>query len=351
MSAIFDRERLDVLVAEGLLRSQRHPEADLWIYNYTERTQYENHWTPETLACRGLILDTESKIVARPFAKFFNYGTPQAADLPVEPFTVTEKIDGSLGILYYLGGQPQIATRGSFISEQAMEGTRMLADYDFEHADAQTPLFEIIYPENRIVVDYGGRRELVLLAVIDNATGRESCMGWSGLAATRYDHSDIEALAALEEPNREGFVVAFESGVRVKVKFAEYVRLHKIVTGVNARNVWEAMRDGDDLDSLLDGVPDEIYDWITRTRDELQAAFDEVELESRLAFDARPGGMDRKQTAEWFKVAAEAPAYVRGPNLAVLFKMLDGKPYADLIWKNIRPEPETPASILSLESA
>jgi hypothetical protein len=47
--SVFDRERLDALVAEGWLRSQRHREADLWIYNYTERTQYENHWMPETL--------------------------------------------------------------------------------------------------------------------------------------------------------------------------------------------------------------------------------------------------------------------------------------------------------------
>lgn len=51
----WDRERLDALVQEGWLRSQRHPEADLWIYNYTEKTQFESYWTPETLACRGLI--------------------------------------------------------------------------------------------------------------------------------------------------------------------------------------------------------------------------------------------------------------------------------------------------------
>ena len=53
----FDRERLEALVAEGWLSSQRHPDADLWIYNYTKKTQYEDHWTAETLVCRGLILD------------------------------------------------------------------------------------------------------------------------------------------------------------------------------------------------------------------------------------------------------------------------------------------------------
>jgi RNA ligase len=338
----FDREHLDALVAEGWLRCQRHPEAALWIYNYTEQTQYKNHWTPETLACRGLILDLDGGIVARPFAKFFNYGRPQVPRLPVEPFTVTEKIDGSLGILYYLGGEPRIATRGSFIGEQAVKGTRMLADYDFEHAPAQTPLFEIIYPENRIVVDYGDRRELVLLAVLDNASGHESSMAWSGTTAARYDHEDIDALAAFEEPNREGFVVAFQSGLRVKVKFAEYVRLHKIVTGVNARSVWEALRGGDDLASLLDGVPDEIYAWIARTRDHIEAAYDAEQTTAHAVFDARPAG-DRKTLAAYFLAS--------GANAAVLFKMLDGKPYEDLIWKAIRPEPQTPATINLAEAA
>ena len=33
---MFDRERLDALVSDGWLRSQRHPDADLWIYNYND---------------------------------------------------------------------------------------------------------------------------------------------------------------------------------------------------------------------------------------------------------------------------------------------------------------------------
>src|SRR4051812_16526347 len=114
---MFDREHLDAMVADGWLRAQRHPDADLWIYNYTPQTQYENHWTPETLACRGLILDVDGDVVARPFPKFFNWGTPQAEGLPLhEPFVVTEKFDGSLGILYMLDGQTFIASRGSFTS-------------------------------------------------------------------------------------------------------------------------------------------------------------------------------------------------------------------------------------------
>lgn len=337
-----DRELLDSLVAEGWLRSQRHPDADLWIYNYTEKTQYENHWTPETLACRGLILDAAGGIVARPFSKFFNYGTPQAV-IPAERFSVTEKIDGSLGILYYVDGEPAIATRGSFVSEQAREGTAMLKGYDYEHAQGETPLFEIVYPSNRIVVDYGDRRELVLLAVINNATGRDSCMAWSGPAAAQIESDDIDRLHDFAKANAEGFVVAFESGQRVKVKFAEYVRLHKIVTGVNARMIWESMRDGDDLDALLTDIPDEIHEWISATRDGLIVAYRGMEAECAHVYSLRPNTDDRKTLAGFFLGS--------GANPAVLFRMLDGKTHDDLIWKAIKPGPLTPDRVFTEDVA
>lgn len=338
-----DRELLESMVADGWLRTQRHPDADLWIYNYTEKTQYENHWTPETLMCRGLILDADGAIVARPFSKFFNYGTPQAVIPAGESFSVTEKIDGSLGILYYVGGEPRIATRGSFASEQAVEGTRMLADYSFEHRDDDTPLFEIVYPSNRIVVDYGDRRELVLLAVLDNETGRESAMAWSGPVAAHIDVDDIDRLQDLSATNAEGFVVAFESGQRVKVKFAEYVRLHKIVTGVNARMIWESLKNGDDLNALIKDLPDEIYAWVDTTRAGLWDAFNEVLHGAHLVFVDRPDTEDRKTLAAYFQAS--------GANTAVLFRLLDDKPFDDLIWKAIKPRPLTPDRVFSEDVA
>ena len=330
----FDLELLDDLVTNGWLRRARHPEADLWIYNYTERTQYENHWTPETLACRGLILDEAGEVVARPFPKFFNHGTPQAGPIPYGPCVATEKVDGSLGIVYDLDGEQYIATRGSFTSEQAIEGTKMLREGRLEPTPDHTTLFEIVYPENRIVVDYGDRRELVLLGSIEKATGRGRAFlpMWSGRAVSHYRGDDIDALLNwADQSNREGFVLTWpEVGHRRKIKFDEYVRLHRVVTGINARSVWESMRDGDDLDGLLQGVPDEIFDWVTKTRAALLAAFNDEADRALVVWNAMPdSATTRGQVAEYFK-ASDA-------NLAVLFRMLDGKPYDDLIWKAIKP--------------
>jgi RNA ligase len=333
----FDRERLQALVGEGWLSCQRHPDADLWIYNYTRKTQYEGHWTAETLVCRGLILNEAGVVVARPFSKFFNYPSPQVPSIPAEPFVVTEKIDGSLGILYYLDGQPHIATRGSFTSRQAIEGTAILREQEIERVDGETPLFEIVYPANRIVVDYKQRRELTLLAAISNETGTDRPLPrYSGPVVEHHEHTDIDRLAAMEEENREGFVVAFASGLRVKIKFAEYARLHKIVTEISARMIWESMRDGDDIDRLLPGLPQDVYRWIVATRASITQAFEEEVQRTVTTFQARPETSDRKALAQYF-LASDA-------NPAVLFRMLDSRPFDDLIWKNIRPAAETPFS-------
>lgn len=74
-------------------------------------------WNHATLTCRGLIADSEGTILARPSTKFFNL--EQVEQLPDEPFEVYEKLDGSLGILYWLDDEPYISTRGSFESPQS----------------------------------------------------------------------------------------------------------------------------------------------------------------------------------------------------------------------------------------
>jgi hypothetical protein len=68
-----DLTELNKRVEQKLISVQKHPEADLYIYNYTPITQFKRHWDEYTLMSRGLILDGEGTVVARPFTKFFNY--------------------------------------------------------------------------------------------------------------------------------------------------------------------------------------------------------------------------------------------------------------------------------------
>src|SRR6218665_3128285 len=114
------------LIANDYINVQKHPRADLYIYNYSAKAQYDRVWNEWTLACRGLIMNADYEVEARPFKKFFNWGEIVTQVIPQEPFEIYEKMDGSLGILYWIDEIPYIATRGSFNSDQAKVATEML---------------------------------------------------------------------------------------------------------------------------------------------------------------------------------------------------------------------------------
>lgn len=338
-------EVLQQLVKDGYLTARPHPTADLLIWNYTPKTQYERYWTPETLMCRGLITYIDGTVVARAFEKFFNYEEHQES-LPLEPFTVTEKMDGSLGILFVYDGKLQIATRGSFTSEQAIRANHILQERysKFHFQPDYTYLFEIVYPENRIVVDYGTQEDLILLAVIVTETGAEIDIHGDALKNTwpfpivkRYDGiSDITELRKTEQENAEGFVIHFESGLRLKMKFAEYVRLHHIITHVSARIIWDLLRTNQPLEPLLERVPDEFYVWVKRTREDLMAQFTAIETQCRAVVYRVEHLATRKE---------QAMVVTKEQYPGIVFAMLDKKNYQEMIWKLLYPEAARPFAV------
>lgn len=328
------KEKLLKMVEEGLVNVQKHPNADLFIYNYSPRVQYESLWDEVTIAARGLILDADMNIVAKPFSKFFNIEEHDATEIPQLPFEIFDKLDGSLGILYWLEGMPYIATRGSFISEQSQHATEILYtkySHTFDKLNRNaTYLFEIIYPQNRIVVNYGDTDDLFLLTAIDNESGEEFIHDIGFPIVKRYDGiNDLAVLKGLEEDNREGFVVRFSNGFRIKVKFEEYVRLHRIITNVSNLTIWEYLMEEKDFEELLTKVPDEFYDWVRMTKDEIVRNYNAV-LESAKKRYADLWDADRKTFA--LRVMNEA-----NDISAILFRMYDGKKVDPIVWKKVRP--------------
>src|SRR5690349_876931 len=87
---------------QGLITCRPHPTHDLLIWNYTTKCQYERAWDEITMQARGMITSSDGTIVSRCMKKFFNLEEHQGS-LPLEPFTVTTKMDGSLGLLYFIG--------------------------------------------------------------------------------------------------------------------------------------------------------------------------------------------------------------------------------------------------------
>lgn len=345
---LMDPGLLATMISEGYIRERHHPSEPLRLLSYTETAQYEGVWNDATRQCRGLIIDHDGIVQARPWPKFFNHNQPEAGDLDLDaPVEVTDKADGSLGIGWVgSDGEFRIATRGSFQSEQAQWAARFYRER-FEGAWwpalRTTYLFEIIYPANRIVLDYGQRQDLMLLGVVDTDTGLDrpgwSNSTWPGGRTEQFPHRTLrDALAAEPRPNAEGLVVRFtDTGQRVKIKQDDYVALHKIVTGLTERSVWEALAN-DRWDQFVSVVPDEFHPWCETTRARLDTEFTALWTRARTAYIGITDGdpyMDRKT------FALEAAKY---PDLRpYLFMMLDAN-HAKLdaaIWRAIKPAGDT----------
>src|SRR5258708_3429749 len=144
----------------GFIRVVRHDTEPYLLFNYTEEAMFKNTWNDVERVSRGLIVNYLTyELVALPFTKFFGLEQqPETSllNLPSSECEVTAKMDGSLGILYWCSDGPAIATRGSFTSDQAIWATKFLRErFDLSGLDRDiTLLFEIIYPENRVVLDY-----------------------------------------------------------------------------------------------------------------------------------------------------------------------------------------------------
>lgn len=389
-------EILEKYHKDGLLHKQTHPTMDLTIWNYSPRVQYERLWDDITMQCRGLVTNSKGDIVARPFKKFFNYEEHKPEDLPNEDFEVYEKMDGSLGILFYYEyelsderrynlwfnnnyetgmerffdpnnlpdfdnsyyeptpktkGEWILATRGSFTSLQAIKGKELLEKYDYNRLDKNyTYLFEIIYPENRIVCHYD-YEDLILLGIIHTKTGEE-------VNIHNDNNEDIrlknlirnlnfkivmlyktwgEGYDLLKEEigkDREGYVIRFKNGFRMKIKGDEYVRLHRILTNVSNRDIWEYLKDNKPFDELLEKVPDEFNNWVRETARDLTVRFENINKDyAEIYENLKSRNLDRKE----FAIRAK---HYRHSN--ILFNMLDGKEHKQNIWKIIYPEYSKP---------
>lgn len=379
--SLLDEDFVQSLINGKYIRVQNHSRCPYEILNYTQKTQFEKKWNPVTLSCRCLIRHRETKeIMARGLPKFFNYGElkPEEREaLKGMSFTVDDKMDGSCGILYWdysenADGIPCIATRGSFDSPQALHATDVIQnryksllgdDYSLLRRDL-TYVFEIIYPENRIVVDYGDIDDIFFITAFETATGREisrytlanegklpfpEVKSFDGLTDT-----NIDEILKVSDPHNEGFVIRFSceddkyrgcgGKLRVKVKFDEYKRLHRIVTQMSSIDIWTNLMEGKDFDEILERVPDEFFDWVKKVKEGLEGKFAAVEAEVLSAYNKFRGEVsagdqnDRREVAKYF-----GTLNLSKNKLSALFALYDGKDYRQKIWGMLRPEFSRPS--------
>lgn len=349
----FDLNILNSYLEKGLLERNPHPSLPIAIWNYSRTCQYSAAWDEITLNMRATTLDEEGNLVGRAFKKFFNM--EELKEIPNEKFEVFEKLDGSLITVFRFKGELVVTSKGSFTSDQAVGARKFIDEIEAERIfkEGYTYLFEYIAPENRIVVDYGNVRELRALAILINETGEEAsypeliCLAVHCIPVVKrfLGIKDYKELKSIIKENEEGFIVKFESGLRMKIKGEEYVRLHRLLTNFSNVDIWELLRDGRDIDEFLDRVPDEFDAWVRKTIKDLRYHKYAVGERAGKIHDYFRYGKygdvhpepTKKEFAEHLEFCKVEPS-IR----AICFAMWDKKNYDHIIWKIIRPQYQKP---------
>jgi len=330
---------LNALVEEGSVNKSKHYTYDLWIYNYSHKAipMYGNTWPQALSEARGLVLDGDGNVIARAFPKFWNL---DINNIRKEPCTITEKMDGSMILAFNYLGDTIVASRGSFQSEQALWASSLLQnDYPaYTPFTDHTDVFELIHPDNRIVVDYGKHRKLVYLSTfckdgfhysfdgIEEFTGIEQVKRWDF-------PSVLDAVNCPETKNREGFVVEWEDGTREKIKFDEYKRLHRVVFGTSAWTIWDCLRNGQTLPT---GVCPELDEWAAMRAGEFGHRY--WDLRDAIMFRYDVYASTQPATRKDFALLVNGDEHK-----SAMFLLYDGKmeELEAYLWKQLEPKKDT----------
>lgn len=322
-------DHIRALLVDGYDSWKEHGEvyvkhsADLTLFCYLPSAAFTEEWTFLETVARGLVINNQTgDIVARPYDKFFNYGQGNRYT-SASPREASMKMDGSLGIFYTYQDQVKVCTKGSLSSDQAVWATDYINSVQFspdhirnikEIQDEHTILSEIIYPSNRIVVDYGDFKGLTVLDIRHRETGEyiphDSDVFTNLLSTCNLIPVEPVRVHSIEEIDRyvqsekdsleEGLVVLFEDGQRFKFKNSRYLELHRLISNITYKNILNAMLE-DNLAEFKEEIPDEFIKDLELIEDDITRQHDSIMRQIDLAWCSadKPDPVDRKAFALW----------------------------------------------------
>jgi RNA ligase len=213
-----------------------------------------------------------------------------------------------------------------------------------------TMIFEIVYPGNRIVLDYKGLEKNIRLGHVNNDTGliEERNLGvLYGGTLVSHEMTFADALALPIPDDEEGYVLDIRSfdvpnSIRghLKLKGDRYKELHGAIFGLSERKIWEAMGRGEDMDEFTSALPDELIPWAQGVVSRLNGEIGENIIrvaeawqKTMAEFGENPHDVPRGDVARFWTQNFKD---VTGP----LFSMLDYREEAVFEWshKLVRPE-------------
>lgn len=346
---IMDKKLLEEMIEKKYVNVQKldtgDPTTDLWLLNYSKSAQIDHMWNEVTTKCRGLIINMFGTIVSRPFEKFYNMEelVEMGVKIPDLPFDAYEKMDGSLGIMYWVNDVPYLCTRGSFNSEQGKHGTELLhtkyKDIWNRFDKNKTYLFEIIYPEDKHCIVYGPDvDDIFLLAVIDTQTGEEtdSIDNYRDCLSVTKHYDGIKDWKNIREQfngdNREGFVIRFSNGFRMKLKYEQYFKIHFLRSMLSKKLILEHIMSNtlSEIEEMIGQLDEENQIYYHKMVEDIQNRYLEIENEFLSIYRERGILESPKEYAQW--------ALKQKGWSGMIFQKDKGADYSQIIWKMIKRE-------------
>jgi RNA ligase len=218
-----------------------------------------------------------------------------------------------------------------------------------------TAIDEIVYPGNRIVLDYGALDANLPLGEVDNKSGLIIWRPLSTLVEGKPAFMSLAEAIALPIPDdEEGYVLDILDEYlnvvdHLKLKGDRYKELHAAIFGLSERAVWEQMQAGT-INEFLEALPDEVQGWAgdvcNRLWKEHDALWWRVLAAHSGLYTGLQLGFSRKDAALYLK---QNYPDVMSP----VFSLLDGKEErkAEWLWNQIKPGHVPFSATKPLESA
>jgi len=264
--------------------SLRHP--NLRVVKYKNKVFYKNLWTPELCELRGLVIDQNWRVVARPFTKIFNRGE-NGADFPLDtPVAVVRKVNGFMGAITLDDEHGTIvSTTGSLDSPFVLMAEKYLLPLvDRGLINGVTYLFEIVDPEDPHIIEelpgaylIGARTVCSQIPLLECDLD-EIAKGMGVMRPDWYQTDFAKIVEMAQRCKHEGFVVYNKlTGKSLKLKTPYYLT-KKFFSRVNGDKLTENW-----LAANRNGFDEEYYpliDYIKAHRD----AFTQLDQEGRKIF-------------------------------------------------------------------
>jgi hypothetical protein len=265
----------------------------LGILHYKDEVVFgKGQWTNFAKACRGVVVDfNQKKILSYPFKKFFNLFESHTISLAeAEKRTVAgvmEKLDGSMIEIFYDETTKQFVatTKGSLDSEQGQYASTIIpaSVQSKSLVNKYTIMMELISPRYTIVVPYDkkagyeeglyliGVREMISEKLFEPDEVQAFAKEYGLKTFKTYRFPTIQSIVdnAKTLPFMdEGYVVRFAGEeLMVKIKGAEYLRVHRFLNSLSDKNLLDVMIAGleENVMNNIGMVPEEYRDSVIET--------------------------------------------------------------------------------------